>query len=68
MRFRIERRPRGECEKRLTSPRPAGSVGPGFQTVECRMIHRNAIINLIRLIIVIVGVIIGDDDKGSVMA
>jgi hypothetical protein len=32
------------------------------------MIHRNAIINLISLIIVIVGVIIGDDDKGSVMA
>jgi hypothetical protein len=32
------------------------------------MIHRIAIINLIRLIIVIVGVIIGDDDKGLVMA
>ncbi len=32
------------------------------------MIHRNAIINLISLIIVIVGVIIGDDDKGLVMA
>ena len=32
------------------------------------MIHRIAIINLISLIIVIVGVIIGDDDTGSVMA
>jgi hypothetical protein len=32
------------------------------------MIHRIAIINLIRLIIVIVGVIIGDDDTGLVMA
>jgi hypothetical protein len=32
------------------------------------MIHRIAIINLIRLIIVIVGVIIGDGDTGLVMA
>jgi hypothetical protein len=32
------------------------------------MIHRIAIINLIRFIIVIVGVIIGDDDTGLVMA
>jgi len=32
------------------------------------MIHRIVIINLIRLIIVIVGVIIGDDDTGLVMA
>jgi hypothetical protein len=32
------------------------------------MIHRVAIINLVSLIIVIVGVIIGDDDKGLVMA
>ena len=32
------------------------------------MIHRIAIINLIRLIIVLVGVIIGDDDTGLVMA
>jgi hypothetical protein len=32
------------------------------------MIHRIAIINLIRLIIVIVGIIIGDDDTGLVMA
>ena len=32
------------------------------------MIDRVAIINLISLIIVIAGVIIGDDDKGVVMA
>jgi len=32
------------------------------------MIDRVAIINLISLIIVIAGVIIGDDDKGLVMA
>lgn len=32
------------------------------------MIHRIAIINLISLIIAIAGVIIGDDDKGLVMA
>ena len=32
------------------------------------MIQRIAIINLISLIIVIAGVIIGDDDKGLVMA
>lgn len=32
------------------------------------MIHRVAINNLISLIIVIAGVIIGDDDKGLVMA
>jgi len=32
------------------------------------MVHRIAIINLISLIIVIAGVIIGDDDEGLVMA
>ena len=36
--------------------------------MDCRMIDRVAIINLISLIIVIAGVIIGDDDKGLVMA
>ena len=32
------------------------------------MIQRIAIINLISLIIIIAGIIIGDDDKGLVMA
>jgi hypothetical protein len=53
----------------LTSPASAVSLHSieAFSSGGC-MIQRIAIINLISLIIIIVGVIIGDGDKGLVMA
>jgi hypothetical protein len=62
-------RHRDHGTNRLTSPGSAVSLQPtkAFLRDGC-MIQRIAIINLISLIIIIAGIIIGDDDKGLVMA
>jgi hypothetical protein len=56
-------------EKRLTSPPAAVSLISPQQKTGCRMIQQIAVINILSLILIIIaGLIIGDDDKGLVMA